>query len=71
MTDVKVGQKWKERDSRFSRAVVVVALDGERQKVCISNFDPMTGKLLGRKTWASRERFNGKHGGYELLGDSE
>lgn len=67
MNDVKIGQQWKELDGRFSRMVVVIALDGERQKVCISKFDPLTGKLLGRKTWASRERFNGKRGGYEIL----
>jgi hypothetical protein len=67
VNDVKIGQQWKELDGRFSRMVVVIALDGERQKVCISKFDPLTGKLLGRKTWASRERFNGKRGGYEIL----
>jgi hypothetical protein len=65
MSEIKLGQHWKERDARFNRIIVVVSIDDEKQKVGISTVDPKTG-ARGRLTWASRKRFNGKHGGYEI-----
>ncbi|WP_198391401.1 hypothetical protein [Burkholderia ubonensis] len=66
MSELKVGQIWREVDARFNRHVEVLEIHhGEIKSVLICNIDPIT-KQRGRKTWASKQRFNGKRGGYEL-----
>lgn len=67
MTEVKEGQRWKERDARFSRTVVIVEVNHITGKAAIRSLDPMFGTAGGRLTWASLSRFNGKSGGYELI----
>jgi len=57
--EIKVGQKWREVDPRFTRIVEVIALDEASQKVQIQ---------WVRKSWASIRRFNGKLGGYAPAG---
>jgi hypothetical protein len=69
MNEIKLGQHWKERDTRFNRIVAVISIDHDRQKVGIATVDPLT-NYTGRLTWASFKRFNGKHGGYQLVKDS-
>lgn len=65
--ELKVGQIWYEVDSRFNRYVEVLEIHpGEIKSILICNIDPMTNQR-GRKTWASKGRFNGKRGGYKLL----
>ncbi len=56
--EIRIGQKWREVDPRFSRIVDVIAIDEENQKVQIQ---------WVRKSWASAKRFNNKRGGYELV----
>ena len=66
MSELKVGQIWREVDPRFNRYVEVLEIHkGEIKSILICNVDPMTNQR-GRKTWASKGRFNGKRGGYEL-----
>ncbi|RQR16171.1 hypothetical protein DF026_09885 [Burkholderia stagnalis] len=66
LSELKVGQIWREVDPRFNRHVEVMEIHkGEIKSVLICNIDPMTNQR-GRKTWASKGRFNGKRGGYEL-----
>ncbi len=54
--ELKTGQKWREKDSRFHRVVEITGWDADKQKV----------QLNGR-TWAALKRFNGKTSGYEPL----
>ena len=56
--EVKIGQRWREVDPRFTRIVEVIGLDEEKQKVQIQ---------WVRKSWARLSRFNGKRGGYALF----
>jgi len=57
--EIKVGQRWRELDKRYSsRIVEVLHIDEENKKVVIRR---------GRTTTASLRRFNGKSGGYELV----
>lgn len=59
MSDVKVGQIWRERDNRFVRDVEVMS--ATENLVGIRNI------ATGRLTVAKRSRFRGVSGGYELL----
>ena len=69
MQDVKVGQIWREVDPRFNRYVQVIEIANQSiRSIKIATIDLAT-NALGRKNWASRERFNGKRGGYELHRD--
>ena len=71
MQDVKVGQIWREVDPRFNRYVQVIEIANQSiRPIKIATIDLAT-NALGRKNWASRERFNGKRGGYELHRDSK
>ncbi|MCA8250518.1 hypothetical protein LGN12_25500 [Burkholderia multivorans] len=66
MSELEIGQIWREVDPRFNRYVEVLEIhNGEIKSVLICNVDPMTNQR-GRKTWASKGRFNGKRSGYEL-----
>jgi hypothetical protein len=56
--EIKVGQRWRENDRRFSRVVEVVGIDTEKQKIQVKYV---------RTTTASLSRFNGKYGGYSLV----
>lgn len=68
---IKVGQIWREVDPRFNRYIQVLeATDGVVRPIKIATIDLAT-NALGRKTYASRERFNGKRGGYELYRDAK
>jgi hypothetical protein len=70
MNELKVGQIWREVDPRLNRHVQVIEVRaGSIKSVLICNIDVMTNQL-GRKTWASKGRFNGKRGGYELWRDA-
>lgn len=64
MVEIKTGQLWEEVDPRFSRQVVVLEIVSLTQPkgVLIMNAQNQ------RKNWASASRFNGKRGGYRLLG---
>lgn len=71
MSELKVGQIWREVDPRFNRHVEVLEIhDGEIKSVLICAVDPIT-RERARRTWASKGRFNGKRGGYELCAPSE
>lgn len=71
MQEIKVGQIWREVDPRFNRYVQVIEVfDTAVKSIKIANIDLLT-NALGRKNWASRERFNGKRGGYELHKDAK
>jgi len=59
MTTIEIGQTWREVDLRFDRRVKVVGFCEETGKVKIES--------AGKITKAKRERFNGKHGGYEFV----
>lgn len=70
MTEIKVGQIWREVDPRLNRYVqVLVVGESAIKSICVATIDIST-NALGRKNWASRERFNGKRGGYELHRDA-
>jgi DNA-binding IscR family transcriptional regulator len=70
MQEIKVGQIWREVDPRFNRYVQIVEIANSTVKsICVATIDIQT-NALGRKNWASRERFNGKRGGYELHKDA-
>jgi hypothetical protein len=64
MNEIAQGQCWKERDGRFNRTVVIVAVNRDAGRVAIRTIDPVSGMVAGRLTWASIARFNGKVGGY-------
>jgi len=65
---VEVGQIWREVDKRFNRYVKVLDVrDGDIKSVLICATDSVVGRVEGRKTWASKTRFNGRRGGYELV----
>lgn len=67
MTEIRVGQIWREVDPRLYRHVEVIKVhDGEIKSVLICAVNPVT-RERGRKTWASKGRFNGKRGGYALI----
>lgn len=69
MQEIKVGQIWREVDPRTNRHVKVIEIaDWSVKSIKITTIDPLT-NTLGRSNWASRERFNGKRGGYELHRD--
>ena len=71
MQEIKVGQIWREVDPRFNRYVQVIEITNHSiRPIKIATIDLAT-NALGRKNWASRERFNGKRGGYELHRDSK
>lgn len=71
MQEIKVGQIWREVDPRGNRYVQVIEIANWSVKsIKIAAIDLVT-NALGRKNWASRERFNGKRGGYELHRDSK
>ncbi len=54
---IEVGQIWKEVDSRFNRYVTILEVLED------------TIKIQGtRITYAKKSRFNGKTGGYALVG---
>ncbi|NUY33276.1 hypothetical protein F0160_22590 [Paraburkholderia sp. JPY303] len=68
---IKSGQIWREVDRRFNRYIQVVDVtEGAVRPIKIATIDLAT-NALGRKTWASRERFSGKYGGYELYRDAK
>jgi hypothetical protein len=70
MKEIKVGQIWRKVDPRFNRYVqILTVVDSAVKSICVATIDLET-NALGRKNWASRERFNGKRGGYELHKDS-
>jgi DNA-binding IscR family transcriptional regulator len=70
MQEIKVGQIWREVDPRFNRYIQVVEIANSTVRpIKLATIDIET-NALGRKTWASRERFNGKRGGYELYKDA-
>jgi len=56
---IKKGQIWFENDRRFQRFIRVVEVGDERIQI--------EDKNTGRRTSASRERFNGKSGGYSYV----
>jgi hypothetical protein len=59
--EIKIGQKWREMDTRFwtsQRIVEVVGYDPHLKRVQIQNV---------RITWASLHRFHGKNGGYKYV----
>lgn len=62
---IELGQVWKECDPRHPRLVLVIGFEGD--KVCIQSILNDTPRRYGRRTLASRARFNGKRGGYELV----
>ena len=67
--EIKVGQIWREVDPRFNRYVQVIEIaSGSVKSIKIATIDLAT-NMLCRSNWASRERFNGKRGGYELHRD--
>ena len=69
MQEIKVGQIWREVDPRFNRYIQIVEVsDAAVRPIKLATIDLAT-NALGRKNWASRERFNGKRGGYELHRD--
>lgn len=69
--EIKGGQIWREVDPQFNRYIQVIEVtDGAVRPIKLATIDLET-NALGRKTWASRERFNGKRGGYELHRDSK
>jgi hypothetical protein len=55
--NIKIGQKYQEVDSRFTRIIVVTGIDGDRVQI----------KCNGRYTWANKKRFNGRSRGYRLI----
>ena len=66
---VRVGQRWKEVDPRFDRIVQVIGVEGDFALIFTVNGNPATiDKRNARQAMLSR--FNGKRGGYELLGGS-
>lgn len=70
MSDVKVGQIWKEVDPRFERYIEVIYIDDVTQKVEIVSPAGSGGQAGRRTTKASIKRFNGKRGGYVLHKDA-
>lgn len=65
---IAAGQIWREVDKRFSRYVKVLEVrDGDIKSVLLCTTDSVVGRGEGRKTWASKTRFNGRRGGYELV----
>ncbi|MCA8198491.1 hypothetical protein [Burkholderia vietnamiensis] len=70
--EVKMGQQWRERDSRTTRVVEVVQIapDGPR-RVKIRTVESDNPNAIGRSTWADHSRFSGKYGGYELVVDTK
>ena len=68
--EIKVGQVWEEVDPRLNRKVRVMEVrDGEIKSVKIANHMGDNDNV-GRATWASKTRFNGKRGGYRLIKDN-
>ena len=58
--EIEVGQKWQEMDGRFKRIVTVHGwIDGDDPEVIIRGI---------RLTKAKLSRFDGKCGGYALVG---
>lgn len=69
--EIKVGQIWREVDPRGNRYVQIIEIAKCSVKsIKIATIDLST-NALGRMNWASRERFNGKRGGYELHMDAK
>ncbi len=64
MEEIKIGQVWEEVDPRFTRQVVIMEVTSLTQPKGIQIMNAQT----NRKSWASASRFNGKRGGYRLLG---
>ncbi|TCK87339.1 hypothetical protein [Paraburkholderia sp. BL9I2N2] len=64
---VKPGQIWREVDMRFSRYVKIVSIFEDGKRAVIHSVNPHTHEKAGPITKASVTRFNGKHGGYELV----
>lgn len=60
-----VGSRWQDLDRRGKRTLQVIRLDPEKHRVRIHCIE--TDVL----SWAKPERFNGKSGGYVLLGFSK
>lgn len=55
--EIKLGQRWREADRRYTRVVTVIAIDEANKRVQIQ---------WVVKTWARLDRFNGKSNGYKL-----
>lgn len=66
-TEVHVGQLWKEVDPRFERIVEVVEVTDAMMRGIKIKTVSVNGQPRKSQTWVSRERFNGKRGGYELV----
>ncbi|MGJ4857020.1 hypothetical protein ACN6KF_003004 [Labrys sp. La1] len=64
MTEIKIGQIWREVDPRYPNLPQKVVLGFENGKVVLA-----TAGIFTRKTKAQPERFNGKRGGYQLIKD--
>lgn len=62
---VQKGQKWKENDNRIKREVMVLAVDSTHATIKTVS---CSGGAIGKITKARLDRFNGKHGGYSLVG---
>lgn len=70
LPDVQVGQTWRGRDARGTRARVVEIIEIDPKdpaRVRIRTMASENTKAVGRTTWAERTRFSGKSGGYELV----
>ncbi|WCM21401.1 hypothetical protein NDK50_08115 [Paraburkholderia bryophila] len=64
--ELAVGQKWREVDPRVHRIVEIVqiATTTERRCIQIKTVESANPNAIGKLSWADRQRFNGKRGGY-------
>lgn len=60
--EIKIGQRWKEVDSRFVRIIEVVGFSDDDKVIC-QTVEPYT----RRTTKSKKERFNGKSSGFKLI----
>lgn len=66
--EIKVGQQWREVDPRFTRIVEILAVGtGTIRPIKLRTILFGGSEFIGRATYANRERFNGKRGGYALV----
>jgi hypothetical protein len=66
---IRVSQKWRECDNRFRRIVEVIGLTDEWVHI-ITVEDTYRPYAKKKPTRARRDRFSGRHGGYELVYDT-
>ena len=71
MTDLAVGQIWREVDPRFERHVRIESIGAGRRSVGIRTVVRHDGRWIegprSRASWCDGERFNGKRGNYEFV----